>query len=139
MECMPVFSREGGTGSIIDEEIKAKEEAEEAAVKEGLEDLQGHYEAGNADAILKILLHKDTLPPVGLKAAEMIGEVGDLDVIEPIRSHVFENDLVKAQVETSIESIHERNYTKECPFCAETIKARAVVCKNCGKDLPEEK
>ncbi|MEE9566972.1 MAG: zinc ribbon domain-containing protein [Desulfobacteria bacterium] len=139
MECMPVFSREGGTGGLIDEEIKAKEEAEKAAVKKGLEDLQGYYEAGDAGAILKILLHKDTLPPVGLKAAEMIGEVGGLDVIEPLRSQVFENDPVKAQVETSIESIHERNYTKECPFCAEIVKARAIVCKHCGKDLPEKK
>lgn len=25
---------------------------------------------------------------------------------------------------------------KECPFCAETIKARARVCKHCGRDLP---
>lgn len=28
---------------------------------------------------------------------------------------------------------------KACPFCAETIKAAAVVCKHCGRDLPAEK
>ncbi|MFN3303137.1 MAG: hypothetical protein ACK44A_05385 [Roseateles sp.] len=25
---------------------------------------------------------------------------------------------------------------KACPFCAETIKAAAIVCKHCGRDVP---
>jgi hypothetical protein len=139
IECMPVFSREGGTGGIIDEEIKAEQEAEKAAIRKGLKDLEAYHEAGDTSAILKILLHEDTLPPVGLKAAEMMGELGDLDSIEPMRSHVFENDIVKAQVAASIALIHGRHYTRECPFCAEIVKARAVVCKHCGKDLRQDK
>jgi hypothetical protein len=136
MDCMPVFSRDGGKGYIIDEEVRAREEARKAAEKKGLEELNACFETGDANAILKVLLADDGIPTVRFKAAEMIGEVGGLDVIEPIRNHAFDNDLVKAKIEASMEMIHKRSYTKECPFCAEIIKARAVVCKHCGKDLP---
>lgn len=27
-------------------------------------------------------------------------------------------------------------HTRICPFCAESIKAAAIVCKHCGRDLP---
>jgi hypothetical protein len=30
----------------------------------------------------------------------------------------------------------EGGATRDCPFCAETIKAAARVCRSCGRDLP---
>jgi hypothetical protein len=137
MDSMVVYSREGASGSVIDEEVRAREEARKAAEKKDMEALNAHFETRDVNAILEVLLAEDTPPPVGFRAAELIGEIGDLEVVEPIRNHVFKNDRVKAKADAGIDLIHKKHYTKECPFCAEIIKARAVVCKHCGKNLPE--
>jgi hypothetical protein len=139
MDSMVVYSREGASGSVIDEEVRAREEARKAAEKKDMEALNAHFETRDVNAILEVLLAEDTPPPVGFRAAELIGEIGDLEVVEPIRNHVFKNDRVKAKADASIDLIHKKHYTKECPFCAEIIKARAVVCKHCGKDVPAPK
>jgi predicted RNA-binding Zn-ribbon protein involved in translation (DUF1610 family) len=139
MDSMVVYSREGASGSVIDEEVRAREEARKAAEKKDMEALNAHFETRDVNAILEVLLADDTPPPVGFRAAELIGEIGDLEVVEPIRNHVFKNDRVKAKADAGIDLIHKKHYTKECPFCAEIIKARAVVCKHCGKDVPAPK
>jgi len=138
MDCMPVFSRDGGRGYIIDEEIEAREEARKAAEKKGIEALDAYHDCGDVVAILKLLLDEEMQPTVAFRAAEMIGELGGLDVIEPIRNHVFKNEVVNRKAGEIIGEIHTRHFTKECPFCAEIIKARSIVCKHCGKDLPQE-
>ena len=69
------------------------------------------------------------------KAAEMIGDIGEVEAIEPLRNVKFGNELVQKEVDAAISKIHQKNFTRECPFCAEIIKKRANVCKHCGKEV----
>jgi len=134
-ECIPVFSTEGGRGQIIDDEALAAEEALKEAIKRGFSILADCYTAKDWVEVLKLLLDPTEPARVRLKAAEMVGDIGELDAIEPLRNTKFGNALIADAVDASIKVIHKRYYTRECPFCAEIIKERAKICKHCGKDV----
>jgi hypothetical protein len=137
-EFMPVFSPHGATGQMIDDQVVAQEEALKAATKKGFNILASCYVDKDGPTILRILLDPAEPGRVRLKAAEMLGDIAELEVIEPLRSFKAGNELIQQQVEASIATIHERFYTRECPFCAEIIKQRAKICKHCGKEVAGE-
>jgi hypothetical protein len=136
-ECIPVFSPHGGKGQIIDDQILAEQEALKEAIKRGFAILADCYTSKNWVEAVRLLLDPTEPARVRAKAAEMIGDIGDLDAIEPLRSGKFGNEIIIKNVQDAIKKIHERHYTRECPFCAEIIKKRAKICKHCSKDLSE--
>ena len=85
--------------------------------------------------VLRILTDSTQPARVRLKAAEMIGDIGELEAIEPIRNLQFGNELLQKEVDKAVKKIHERFFTRECPFCAEIIKKRAKICKHCQKEV----
>jgi hypothetical protein len=85
--------------------------------------------------ILALLLDATQPERVRLKAAEMLGDIGDVEAVEPIRNYKMSSTLLQQQADDANKKIHERSFTKECPFCAEIIKKRAKVCKHCGKEV----
>jgi hypothetical protein len=85
--------------------------------------------------VVRMLLDATEPERVRLKAAEMIGDIGVLEAIEPIKSARFGNEIIQKKVDESVIKIHERFFTRECPFCAEIIKKRAKICKHCGQDV----
>jgi RNA polymerase subunit RPABC4/transcription elongation factor Spt4 len=134
-ECIPVFSPIGGTGQIIDEEVLAQQERIKEQTKLGFSILADAYVAKDHVTVVRMLLDATEPQRVRLKAAEMIGDIGSLDAIEPIKSTRFGNEIIQKKVDESVEKIHERFFTRECPFCAEIIKKRAKICKHCGQDV----
>jgi len=134
-ECMPVFSPQGGTGQIIDDQAVMAEEALKAAIKKGFSILATCYAEKDWPQVMRMLLDAGEPARVRVKAAEMVGDFAELEAIEALRSHKFGNELIQEQVDSSVKKIHERFFTRECPFCAEVIKKRAKVCKHCNQNI----
>jgi predicted RNA-binding Zn-ribbon protein involved in translation (DUF1610 family) len=137
-ECMPVFSPIGGQGQIIDDQVIYEQEVLKENIKKGFSILADCYVNKDGVTVLRMLLDATEPARVRLKAAEMIGDIGELESIEPIKNQKFGNKLIQEQVEKSVKKIHERYFTRECPFCAEIIKVRAKICKHCGKEVAGE-
>jgi hypothetical protein len=132
---IPVFSPMGGTGQIVDNDaVEAKKQLEEA-IKIGFRTLAECYVSKDEEAIMHILLDAVQPQRVRKKAAEMIGDMSGIEALDALKSSKFGNPLVQEEVSKSIKKIHDRTFTRECPFCAEIIKKRANVCKHCGKDV----
>lgn len=132
---VPVGGKNVMKGDIIDEIREAQEKAELEAKRQAFIKLTDYYIGKDVDAILNMLFDEDGFGSVRLKAAEHLGELGDLRAIEPLLNYTFTHEVIQKKVQESIARIHKKNFTMECPYCAEIIKVRAKVCKHCNKDL----
>lgn len=137
-ECMPVFSSVGGQGQIFDDEAQAQQEMLKEQTKKGFSILADCYV--NKDGVTVMRLLSDPCEPVRvrLKAAEMIGDIGELEAIEPMRCMRASNEKLQQAIDSAVNKIHDRFFTRECPFCAEIIKRRAKICKSCGREVAGE-
>ena len=75
------------------------------------------------------------------------GEAGLNEVVKVMRPRLFRNAIFEQQ-ERSRERMMQRRAEmeaqkpadeedmKECPFCAEKIRAKAVICRFCNRELP---
>jgi len=134
-EVIPVFSPQGAKGQIIDDEVLLQEEVLKENIKKGFSILADCYTAKDMVTVMRLLLDPAEPVRVRLKAAEMVGDLAELEAIEPIRNAKFGNTKLQEAVDTAVKKIHERFFTRECPFCAEIIKKRAKICKHCGQEV----
>ena len=134
-ECIPVFSAVGGSGQIIDDQALVEQEMIKEQTKKGFSILADCYT--NKDGVTVVHLLSDGSEPmrVRIKAAEMIGDIGEVEAIEPLRCMRSGNQSLQKAIDEAIAKIHKRFFTRECPFCAEIIKKRANICKHCNKEV----
>ncbi|MFP4572179.1 MAG: zinc ribbon domain-containing protein [Desulfobacterales bacterium] len=134
-EIMPVFSSMGGQGQIIDEEVAAAQERLKESIKKGFSILAECYVSKDSVTCVQMLLDPSEPARVRMKAAEMAGDIAGIEALEVLNNRRFGNELLQSKANEAIAKIHERHFTRECPFCAEIIKKRARICKHCGKDV----
>ncbi|MCP4368208.1 MAG: HEAT repeat domain-containing protein [Deltaproteobacteria bacterium] len=137
-ELMPVFSPMGATGQIIDDQVVAAEEALKEATKKGFLILADCYTSKDSPAVLRLLVDPTEPAKVRLKAAEMLGDIGELEAVDALRNLKTGNELIQKEIDKSVKKIHEKHFTRDCPFCAEIIKKKAKICKHCQREVAGE-
>lgn len=134
-ELLPVFSSFGGSGQLITDDTLSRQKAHEEAIKSGFSILADCYVNQDLVQIMKMTLDGEEPTRVRLKAAEMLGDLADTEAIDSLRNSKFGNQKLQEQVTLAIKKIHQRCFTRECPFCAEIIKLQAKICKHCKMEV----
>jgi hypothetical protein len=132
---LPCGSKDAMKGDIIDEIQEAQEKADLEARKKAFQVLTDYFISKDVDSLMKVLMDEEGFGSVRLKAAEHLGEIGDPKTAEPLTNYRCANEVIQNKVHESVQKIHRKNFTMECPYCAEIIKIRAKICKHCGKEL----
>jgi len=123
------------TGSIVDVEAIKKENTRYQEAKKALASLDTCLEEKNLEPVIFLITDEGSSVQDRKKAISLLIPFNDLNCIEPLRNHTFRDTSLRQEVDMAISAILTKNFQKECPFCAELIKARAMVCKHCQKDL----
>ncbi len=132
---MMVAGRDAFTGSVVDVEEIKKQNKRYQQEKKAEAELPTCVEEGKLEPVLFLLLDEAAHIKVRKKAASMLIPLNDTECIEPLRNHEFRDASLEQEVNMAISAILTKHFLKECPYCAELIKARAKVCKHCQKEL----
>ena len=132
---MMVGSRDAFKGCVIDPESIRLQDERYAQEKDAVNKLDSCVTEKNLEPVLFLLLDEAADRKNRERAADLLIELNDLTSIDPLRNHSFRDDALAHQVNLAINKILKANYKKECPDCAEIIKAQAKKCFHCGKEF----
>ncbi len=132
---MMVASKIAFTGSIIDPEQMREQNERYRKEKDALAALDSCVEEKDISPVMTLILDESANPAGRLRAINMLIEFNDLSCLDAIRNHTFRNTEFEQKCNLVISELLKANFQKECPHCAELIKAQANKCLHCKADL----
>ena len=130
-----VGSKIAFTGSVISPEELEASDSRFRAEQEALAQLDTCAANNNLQPVLCLILDEEAALEGRRKACKVLEDFTGAECIDPIRNHKFRHTEIQQAAELAIAKILKNTYRKECPYCAEVIKAQAKMCKSCGKDV----
>ncbi len=122
-------------GSEVDIEAIKKQNARYQQQKDAIDGLDTCVEKKDLQSVLSVLLNENIKLENRKKAASLIVPLNDINCIDPIRNFNFKDSFLEQDVNLALSQLLANNFLKECPYCTELIKSRAIVCKHCNKEL----
>ncbi len=130
---MMVGSQDAFTGCAVDQEAMLAKDSRYQREKEALAGLATCVGEANLEPVLYLITDEDAGLEGRRRACELLTELGDIRCIDPIRNHSFRHTEIGQLAEMAIAALLKKTFQRECPYCAEIIKAQAKACKHCGK------
>lgn len=134
-ECaIPVMSPFALKGNILEEKDEREMELREAT-RIAYSTLAEAIRDKDLNKIIGVITDENLMQSVRIKALDYMGDHYEHEIIDPLRNHTFEDKTIDKEVNKTIEKVHSRHFTRECPYCAEVIKVKAKICKHCKSEL----
>ena len=135
LNAMMVASRMAFTGSIVDPEAMREQNERYQKEKKARELLPTCLADNDISPVMTLILDEAAREQGRRDAIDILIKFNDLSCIDPIRNHTFRNTEFEQKCNMVIAVLLKNNFQKECPFCAELIKAQAKKCLHCTADL----
>ncbi|MBU1138170.1 MAG: zinc ribbon domain-containing protein [Proteobacteria bacterium] len=132
---MMVASKDAFTGSIVDPEQMREQNERNIKEKEAVAALDTCVQDNDISPVMTLILDEAADNSGRLRAISLLKEFNDLSCIDAIRNHTFNKTDIEQKCKLVISQMLKDNYKKECPYCAELIKAQAKKCMHCNADF----
>lgn len=122
-------------GSIIDPEALKSQNSRYKKEQDAIKALDTCQEEGNLEPVMILILDEGANKEQRKRAIGLLVPLNNLKCVDPIRNHAFKDSSLEQEVNMVINQLLANNYSKECPYCLEIIKAQANKCMHCKSDL----